>query len=140
MRHRLENEAPKKKAFRHHFLSISVDLDPFSGGQNRRKRVPERDPKKSVFSVAKKTEKSENSSQTPIKKAKFLKTRILRERTAEGPRPAEGKGGIQGPPRPDISYDSEHFDQDPESRPSALQAAANFPGLGGSPTTPKRTL
>jgi hypothetical protein len=65
MKNRFENEAPKKKASRLHFLSISVDLDPFSGGQNRRKRVPERDPKKSVFSVAEKTEKSEKSSQTP---------------------------------------------------------------------------
>ena len=99
MRNRFENEAPKKKASRLHFLSILADSGPFSGGQNRRKRVPERDPKKSVFSVAEKTEKSEKSSQTPNN----LKTRIflerLFERTAEGARPAEGKGGIQGPPR-----------------------------------------
>ena len=58
MRNRLENEAPKKKASRLHFLSVLVDLGPFSGGQNRRKRVPERDPKKSVFLVAEKTEKT----------------------------------------------------------------------------------
>jgi hypothetical protein len=49
MKNRFENEAPKKKASRFHFLSILVDLDPFSGGQNRRKRVPERDPKRSFF-------------------------------------------------------------------------------------------
>ena len=35
MRNRLENEAPKKKASRLHFLSILVDFGPFLGGQKR---------------------------------------------------------------------------------------------------------
>ena len=37
----------------------------------------------------------------------------------------------------DISYDSEHFDPRLESRPSALQAAANYSTAPRIPPTPK---